>query len=234
MPSSGSPWAPPGLPGLLWSLTGSGGAGGGGTCSCWGTSARSPCTRGPARCPRCPGPRAARPPPGHTRTSCGAAGPAWTGRARHTAHSGMWAPLQERGVGGGWGLRGACPPPRCPRSLLPRHPGPGREDHRDPVSTCEKPGGAPGPLLEKAPLGSREGGRAKCLVYESGEERRQSSNACHKLLSSRSNELKGGAAIITLTRQHPDPVPSYTVSPELSVSWGRGPPAHPSSSPAAA
>lgn len=118
---------------------------------------------------------------------------------------------------------------RGPRSLLPRHPRPGREDLRDPCPRARSTGehGPPPESrgrcgLEKAPLGSGEGGQAKCLVYESGEERRQSCNACHKLLSSRSNKLKGGAAIIMLPRQHPDRVPSDRVSPELSVSWAGG------------
>lgn len=50
---------------------------------------------------------------------------------------------------------------------------------------------------EALPL-SGEGSQAKCFVYELGEKRRQNSIAYNKLLSSRSNKLKGGQLLLSL------------------------------------
>lgn len=77
--------------------------------------------------------------------------------------------------------------------------------HRGNTEQCQTPPCIPSGhcgFKEALPL-SGEGSQAKCFVYELGEKRRQNSIAYNKLLSSRSNKLKG-AAIIKFMRQHPE------------------------------
>lgn len=151
----------------------------------------------------------------------------------HSSQRKVGSPARERVGRGAEAARvSPAPAPSCPASRPPAS--------RPKTCPHARSMWEEGPALlwacEEGPaLGSGEGGPAKCLVYESGGERRQSSNACHKLLLSRSNKLKGGAAMIMLTRQHPDWAPSCTAGPGLSVSGaGGGALARPSPSPAAA
>lgn len=117
-----------------------------------------------------------------------------------------WDP-GPRPAGGGRGL--CCSTPASLRSPLP---GPWRgcprsrvcaiRMRRSPGPPPRMAGGHPG--LEKAPHRGAEKEAGARFVYELGENTRRSPNAPHKLLSSRSNKLKGGAAIIKFTRQDPD------------------------------
>lgn len=141
----------------------------------------------------------------------------------HSSQRKVGSPARERVGRGAEAARvSPAPAPSCPASRPPAS--------RPKTCPHARSMWEEGPALlwacEEGPaLGSGEGGPAKCLVYESGGERRQSSNACHKLLLSRSNKLKGGAAMIMLPRQHPDWAPSCTAGPGLSVSGaGRGGP----------